>query len=335
LPAPPSAAYDRKVSCERIGDGRSSLAARILVGTCSWTERSLVACGRFYPPEIKTPEERLRFYAQQFPIVEVDSTYYGLPSERNAALWVERTPEEFLFDIKAFSVFTHHPTPVASLPKDVREALPTTLHSKKNVYYRDIPSELRQELWQRFASALLPLDSAGKLGVVLLQYPPWFMPGRESKDYILEAQERLPQYRVAVEFRNNRWLSDPNRDRTLGFLRQNRLPFVCVDEPQGLTNSVPPMAEPTAEIGLVRFHGRNRETWAKKGATTGERFDYLYSEQELTEWLPAIERLAGETQEMHLLMNNCVQDKAVVNARQLALMLSRSNKQPATSNKEG
>jgi uncharacterized protein YecE (DUF72 family) len=246
---------------------------------------------------------------------------------------VERTSGDFLFDIKAFSLFTHHPTPVASLPKDLREALPATLHSKKNVYYKDLPPEFRDDVWQRFASALLPLDSAGKLGVVLLQFPPWFMPGRESKDYILEAQERLPQYRVAVEFRNNRWLSDLNRERTLGFLRQNRLPFVCVDEPQGLTNSVPPLAEPTADIGLVRFHGRNREAWAKKGATTGERFDYLYSEQELEEWLPAVERLAGETQEIHLLMNNCVEDKAVVNARQLALMLMGRAEQ-ATSNKQ-
>jgi uncharacterized protein YecE (DUF72 family) len=298
-----------------------SVTARILVGTCSWTERSLVACGRFYPPEVKSPEGRLRFYAEQFPIVEVDSTYYGMPSERNAGLWVERTPEQFVFDVKAFAFFTHHPTAVDSLPKDLREALPDALRSKRNVYYRDAPPEMRDELWQRFAGALLPLDSAGKLGVILFQFPPWFMPGQESRAYIEEAQERLPQYRVAVEFRNDRWLSERNRDQTVRFLRENRLPFVCVDEPQGLTNSVPPVAEATAEIGLVRFHGRNREMWAKKGGTPGERFDYLYSEQELGEWLPAVERLAGKTQELHLLMNNCVQDKAVVNARQMALMV--------------
>jgi len=159
--------------------------------------------------------------SNQFLIVEVDSTYYGLPSERNAALWVERTSEEFLFDIKAFALFTHHPTPLASLPKDVREALPSALHSKKNVYYKDLPPEFRNDLWGRFASALLPLDSAGKLGVVLLQFPPWFMPSRESKDYILEAQERLPQYRVAVEFRNNLWLTERNRERTLRFLAEH------------------------------------------------------------------------------------------------------------------
>ena len=95
------------------------MTARILVGTCSWTERSLVTSGRFYPPEVKSPDERLRSYAQQFPIVEVDSTYYGLPSERNTGLWVERTPEEFIFDVKAFRLLTGHQTSPDALPKDV------------------------------------------------------------------------------------------------------------------------------------------------------------------------------------------------------------------------
>ena len=297
------------------------MTARILVGTCSWSERTLIACGRFYPPDVKSPEARLRFYAEHFPIVEVDSTYYGLPSDRNAALWVERTPEDFLFNVKAYAFFTHHPTAVASLPKDLREALAPPLREKQNFYYRDAPPDVRDELWRRFESALLPLDSAGKLAVLLFQFPPWFMPGDESRRYILEAQERLPQYRLAIEFRNNRWLSDTNRERTLAFLRENRLPFVCVDEPQGLPNSVPPVAEATAEVALVRFHGRNRTAWAKRGATTGERFDYLYSEDELAGWLPAVRRLSAEADQVHLLMNNCVEDKAIVNARQLALMV--------------
>ena len=300
------------------------MAARILVGTCSWSERSLIACGRFYPPDVTSPEARLRFYAERFPIVEVDSTYYGLPAERNAALWVERTPEAFVFDVKAYAFFTHHPTAVASLPKDLREALPASVRQKQNFYYRDAPPDLRDELWRRFESALLPLDSAGKLGVVLFQFPPWFMPGNDSRAYILEGHERLRQYRIAVEFRNSRWLSEVNQERTLRFLRENRLPFVCVDEPQGLPNSVPPVAEATADIALVRFHGRNRPAWARRGATTGERFDYLYSEEELLGWLPAVRKLADQAQQVHLLMNNCVEDKAVVNARQLALMVEKA-----------
>jgi uncharacterized protein YecE (DUF72 family) len=298
------------------------MGGRILVGTCSWADKSLVDCNCFYPAEAKTPEARLRFYASRFPIVEVDSTYYGLPTDtRNAALWVERTPPEFVFDVKAFRLLTHHPTPPETLPKDMREALGDLAREKRNLYYRDFPPQIRGDVWRRFADALLPLDSAGKLGIVLFQFPPWFLPGRDSSAYILEAQERLPQYRVAVEFRNNRWLSDRNRERTIDFMRGHNIPLVCVDEPQGFPSSVPPLPEATAEIAVVRFHGRNREMWERRGATTSERFDYLYSEDELKEWVSPVERLAAATREMHVLMNNCVRDKAVVNAGQMRALL--------------
>ncbi|OGO49446.1 MAG: hypothetical protein A2148_08180 [Chloroflexi bacterium RBG_16_68_14] len=297
------------------------MTARILVGTCSWADKTLVECGRFYPPQLKTAEERLRFYADEFPLVEVDSSYYGLPSERNAALWVERTPPHFTFDVKAFRLMTQHPTPPSTLPKDLRETLPAPLREKPNLYPRDLPREVVDEVWQRFESALLPLDSAGKLGVVVLQFPPWFLPGPENRDYLLEAQARLPQYRIAVEFRNGRWLSERNAERTFRFLRDHRLPFVCVDEPQGFPNSVPPLAEATADIALVRFHGRNAATWAQRGLSPAERFDWLYSEEELREWVPRVEGLARETREVHLLMNNCREDKAVLGARQLQLLL--------------
>ena len=298
------------------------MAGRILVGTCSWTDKSLIDSGRFYPPEAKTAEDRLRFYASRFPIVEVDSTFYGLPSERNAALWTERTASDFTFDIKAFRLLTQHPTPPQTLPKDIRQDLPPPTGDKRNLYYRDFPEALKNEVWRRFADALLPLDSAGKLGVVLFQFPPWFLPGRQSSEYVIEARERLPQYRIAVEFRSARWFSESNRERTLDLLRGQRIPLVCVDEPQGLASSVPPVAEATAEIGLVRFHGRNTAMWERKGATVAERFDYLYSEDELQEWVAPIQHLAAQTQEVHVLMNNCVQDKAVVNADQLKTMLS-------------
>src|SRR5579859_94947 len=214
-------------------NGRHDTLGRIRIGTASWTDKSLIECGRFYPPEAKTAEARLQFYASQFPIVEVDSSYYAMPAEHTAGLWVERTPDGFVFDIKAYALFTQHPTPPRSLPKDLREALPDELGAKRNLYYRDLPASLQDELWRRFAAALLPLDSAGKLGVVLFQFPPWFLPGHESRAYIGELRERLPQYLPAVEFRNPYWLSEDNLENTLGFLRSLDLPFVCVDEPQG------------------------------------------------------------------------------------------------------
>ena len=301
------------------------MSARILVGTCSWADKTLVDSG-WYPPQARSPEDRLRHYAHQFPIVEVDSTYYGLPSERNAALWVERTPDDFTFDIKSYALFTHHPAPLRSLPKDLRQALPAGVAEKRNLYYRDAPPDLRDELWNRFNSALLPLDSAGRLGTVLFQFPPWFLPGRDSADYILEAKERLGQYTMAVEFRNDRWLSERNQERTLKLLADHAIPDVCVDEPQGFRSSVPPVVAVTAPVALLRMHGRNHETWEKKGIGAAERFDYLYREEELEEWLPRVQRLAEGSREVHVLMNNCRHDYAVRNARQLADRLGASRR---------
>src|SRR5436190_17306496 len=119
--------------------------SNVLVGTSSWTDKSLIDSGRFYPPSAKTPEDRLRYYASQFPIVEIDSSYYGIPIEANARLWVERTPPEFIFNIKAYRLFTRHQTPVASLAKDIRGAL--GLLPKANVYDEDVPAEIQLELW--------------------------------------------------------------------------------------------------------------------------------------------------------------------------------------------
>ncbi|MGD0114927.1 MAG: DUF72 domain-containing protein [Dehalococcoidia bacterium] len=297
------------------------MSARILVGTCSWADKSLIDCDCFYPPEAKTPEARLRYYASRFPIVEVDSSYYGLPTEATAGLWVERTPPEFVFDVKAFRLLTNHPTPPQALTKELRESLGSLAGEKRNLYYRDFPPPVRDEVWRLFADALLPLDSAGKLGAVLFQFPPWFLPGRQSAEHVVEAKQRLPQYRVAVEFRNGHWLSDANRKHTLDLMRSNQISLVAVDEPQGFESSLPPVAEATADLAVVRFHGRNAEMWERKGATVGDRFDYLYSEDELREWVSPIERLAAGTREVHVLMNNCVSDKAVVNAAQMRALL--------------
>jgi uncharacterized protein YecE (DUF72 family) len=294
---------------------------RILIGTASWADKSLIDSGRFYPADVKTPEARLQHYAATFPIVEVDSSYYAMPAERVTGLWVDRTPAGFTFDVKSFALFTHHPTPPRSLPRDVREALPAELQAKRHLYYKDVPPEIRQALWQRFASALLPLDSAGKLGVVLFQFPPWFLPGRESRDFIAGLRQQLPQYTPAVEFRNPLWLDDEHQERTLAMLRDLQLPFVCVDEPQGTRASVPPIVAATAPVGIVRFHGRNQAAWAARNVSVQDKYNYEYSDAELQTWLPGIEQLASQTNEVHALLNNCVEDKGIRNAQDLARLL--------------
>lgn len=297
------------------------VTARILVGTCSWADKTLVDSG-WYPPGVKTPEERLRYYAARFPIVEVDSTYYALPGERNAALWAERTPEGFTFDVKAYGLFTHHPVQVRALPRDLREALPAEAQGKVNLYLRDAPRDLVEEAWRRFNEALLPLDSAGKLGAVVFQFPPWFLPGARSREYILEAKGRLGQYQMAVEFRNGLWFSDAgHQERTLGFLAEHGIAFVCVDEPQGFRSSVPPVVAATAPLGVMRLHGRNSLVWEQKGLGAADRFDYLYSEEEILELAPRVRRLAELTRETHVLFNNCHGDYAVRNARRMGEVL--------------
>ncbi len=294
---------------------------KILLGTCSWTEETLVKGGKFYPPRAKDAESKLRYYASQFPIVEVDSSYYSMPHENTSRLWVERTPDDFGFDVKAFRLFTQHQTPPASLPRDIREELPASLKEKKNLYQNNMPPELLDEMWKRFDNAMLPLDSAGKLGVILFQFPPWFTAGSGQMEYILTCKERIPQYRLAVEFRNHSWLSEEHREQTLQFLRDHRFPFVCVDEPQGFMSSSLPLAEATSDIAIVRFHGRNQDNWEKKGIKASDRFNWYYSDDELSEWVIKAQELKSKTEWLHLLFNTHWDDQAIVNARKLSGLL--------------
>ncbi len=302
----------------------------VLVGISSWTEPTLIKEGGFYPKNVKSAEDRLKFYASQFPIVEVDSTYYFPPSERNSVLWIERTPKDFTFNIKAYSLLTHHPTKVDSLYQEVREALPKELAEKRNVYMEKIPSELAEEVWERFRSALMPLHSAGKLGAVLLQFPQWFIIGRASKDYIVDCKERLPDYRVAVEFRHKSWMTERNREETLSLLEEHDLPLVCVDMPQGFDSSLPPIAVATSkDLAMVRFDGRKAETWEAKTKTAAERFDYEYSKEELSQWAPKIAGVGTQAKETHVIMNNCYRNYAVKNARQLIDLLEKVPTEPS------
>ena len=290
--------------------------ARILIGTCSWTDPTLLASG-FYPRYASTAETRLRYYSQNFNLVEVDSTYYSMLAERTAKLWCQRTPDNFTFNVKAFALFTHHPTAIRSLPRDIQSALDNEIKQRSRVYYHDVPVEARKELWQRFTQALLPLDSAGKLGVVLFQFPRWFYPKQDSREHIIQCQENLPQCRVAIEFRNGAWLSETEKEHTLSLLRDNNLVYVSVDEPQGFRSSVPPLAEATSDVAVVRFHGRNKENWERSGISVAERFKYLYAKEELEEWLPRLSHLISKTKQLHVLFNNCYGDYGVRNARDI------------------
>ena len=160
--------------------------------------------------------------------------------------------------------------------------------------------------------------------MVLFQFPRWFYLRQDNREFIIQCQERLPKYRVAVEFRNKGWLNGSEKEHTLSLLGDNNLVYVSVDEPQGLPSSVPPLAEATSDIAVVRFHGRNKENWEKSGISVAERFKYLYAKEELGEWLPRLSYLASQTKQLHVLFNNCYGDYEVRNARDIGnLMRSR------------
>lgn len=294
----------------------------ILVGTSSWTDKTLIRSGRFYPPAAKTPEARLRHYAEHFPLVEVDTTYYALPAPRNAELWVERTPPGFVFDVKAFRLFTGHPARPRVLPADLRRALARP--ELDNVYYHELPSEIAAELWRRFRVGIEPIERAGKLGAVLLQFAPWVLSNRDGMAQVTHAAQMLAGYRVAVELRNRSWFADKAKDRILAFEREHRLIHVVVDEPQGFSSSIPQVWAVTCpELGMLRLHGRNREMWTKKGlASSAERFNYSYSGAELEALAASAKELAPRVKRLHVLFNNCHEDKAQRNATDFARLLS-------------
>ncbi|WP_406044382.1 DUF72 domain-containing protein [Micromonospora sp. NBC_00898] len=284
----------------------------IKVGTASWTDRTLLDSG-WYPQTADTPEKRLAHYARQFPLVEVDATYYSPPAERTARLWVDRTPPGFTFNIKAFSLLTGHPTRVGALYKDLR---PET--DKKNVYPDDLPPQAYEEVWTRFLSALDPLVEADRLGALLFQFPPWFTIKRDNKQYLLEVARRCAPLRPVFEFRHASWFDGDNCDETLSFLREHELAYVCVDMPQGHRSSVPPVLAATADLAVVRFHGHS-DKWTSKDIH--EKFGYEYSERELRDWAPKLRELAGEAEQTHVLMNNCYRDYAQRNGQQLRALL--------------
>ena len=295
----------------------------VRVGTASWTDPTMTAGTVFYPRGTDSAEERLQYYASQFPLVEVDSTYYALPFPRMAELWRDRTPPDFVFDIKAHALMTGQPTEVKRLPKRIREELPADLQEKARIYARDLPAELRDVVWQTFLDGLGPLRESGQLGSILLQYPRWFFPISQSRDEILEARDRLGDHLFAVELRNASWFNEKNVDRTMRFLTDNRIPFVMVDEPQGFKSSVPPIVAVTSSnLAIMRFHGRRKETWEARNITPAERFRYLYGRDELAEWAPRLRQAARETRDLHVLMNNCYANYGATNARELAKVLA-------------
>jgi len=302
----------------------------IKVGTASWTDPTLIKSKRFYPPGCSSAEARLRFYATQFPLVEVDSSYYAMPNATNSVLWAERTPDDFTFNIKAFRLFTGHQTDRAMFPKDMQGALPQ--NGKKNLYYRQVPGDVLQELWRRYLEAVQPLRAAGKLGAVHFQFAPWLVNNTEGRKHVEHCADVMDGYIVAVEFRHESWFANTERRaRTLAFERERQLVNVIVDEPQGAINSIPAVWEITNdELALLRLHGRNHATWNIQGTTaSSDRFNYDYNDDELDGLATQIYEISQAVAQTHVVFNNNFEDQGQRNARTMDGMLSRLDLPPA------
>jgi uncharacterized protein YecE (DUF72 family) len=273
--------------------------AEIRIGTCSWADEALSK--HWYPRGTK-PGDRLAYYAQHFDTVEVDSTYYRLPVDTMVERWAERTPEDFVIHVKAFGLMTRHPVKLEALPPDLRDEAPTD--DKGRV---ERPSrEFRGEVFRRFLEALEPLRSAGKLGGILFQFPSYVVYKDRSLDYLAWARGQLGDDEMLVEFRHVSWLDDEHRDETLRFLEEIRAGHVVVDAPriEGAKNVAPTVVARTSPTAYVRFHGRNASTWNKRGGSAAERFDYLYSDEELREWVGPLRELAEGAEEAYAFFNN-------------------------------
>jgi uncharacterized protein YecE (DUF72 family) len=285
----------------------TSGSPRILIGTCNWADHT-----DFYPPELEKSSrqrDKLAWYAQFFPIVEVDSSFYAIPRPATTERWAHETPSGFTFNVKAFRTFTGH-----GLPDDR--------------YARSTEEQERE-----FAEALKPLREAGKLGAVHYQFPPWAIFGRvQNREAIVDAVERHPADVVAIEFRHRSWYDADNFPQAEDLLRELGAVWVAVDEPQHGRATAPPVAVNTnPKLAIVRFHGRNEATWYKHTGSSRDRFDYDYSSAELAEWRPKIEAMEEAAQTIHLLMNTNNRNQGPANAYRLARVLGSPLPPPPAS----
>ncbi|MBI3203942.1 MAG: DUF72 domain-containing protein [Myxococcales bacterium] len=299
-----------------------AVCGNVAFGTAGWTDKTLVQGGLFYPKGAQSAEARLRFYSSQFSLVEVDATYYSLLPPETAQRWLAFTPESFVFDVKAHPIVTGHPVDVARLPGDLARALEGR---GARVYPDRIPGEIAAEIEGRFRALVEPLHRAGRLGCVMVQFPPWFAATRGNAKKLERLRERWPDVPISIEVRNKSWLLPERRERVLDLMRSLGFSYVGVDEPDVDAGGVPPVTAVTnPALALVRFHGQSRAGWTKKGASVHERFDYLYAPAELEAWVAPVRALAERAAKVHAIFNNCVRNYAVLGAKGLSVLLDRS-----------
>jgi uncharacterized protein YecE (DUF72 family) len=289
-------------------------AGRVLVGTAGWADADLLASG-WYPAQVRTAAERLAYYAQQFPLVEVNSSYYAIPSAANVRNWAQ-APHDLTLNIKAYRLLTGQPTPTASLPTQLRPLA----HGSWFAHGR-VPDTLLERAWEVFKSNLEPLVSADRLGLVLLQFPASVIPDGNGIAQVQRALELCHPLPAAVEWRHAAWLAPQQREASFDLLRRHDAAFVCVDMPDHSPTAMPATLEVTAPTAVVRMHGRSPQ-WLT--GDKRERYRYDYTPAELETWATRADWLAQRADQVHMILNTCCAGAAQRTATQLQAAVTNS-----------
>jgi uncharacterized protein YecE (DUF72 family) len=293
------------------------VAAPVRIGTCSWADDAL---SKHWYPSGTPAKDRLPYYAERFSTVEVDSTYYRVPDERMVRGWAERTPDGFVMHVKAFGLMTRHPVKLEQVPPELREGLPVDDRGRVD----RPPREQRSTVFRAFLDALEPLRASGKLGGILFQMPPYVVWKPSSLDYLEWARDQVGDDGFLFEPRHRSWYAEDVRDELLRFLEERRMTWVVVDAPRSDGANVPEtLVATTTPVAYVRFHGRNAATWNARGGSAAQRFDYLYGEEELHEWVPPLRKLSNEAEEVYAFFNNNNQTNGVAQAPAGAQLLRK------------
>jgi len=299
------------------------------VGLCAWQDKSMVEEGHFYPVKSMKAEERLWWYSQFFDCVEVNSTFYAPLSADNAVRWVKRTPDGFLFGVKAYALLTGHHLDAARLPDPLKEMLPASArpNARGQLENRVFPRAAHDWAFETFREALRPLEDSGKLGYVLFQMAPWVKYGPEALDYLASLPARLPGLTLAVEFRDASWLPR-HTDEVLRFLTERGLSYVSVDAPR-TPGGVASTVALTSPVAVLRLHGRNAAGFLKQlrgqSPSVAEKYGYLYGERELREIVARGRSLEGHAHRVHFELNNNVGDAPAINGVQIRELLGLDN----------
>ena len=293
------------------------MPATVRIGTCSWADEALSK--HWYPPGLPA-RERLAYYAERFSTVEVDSTFYRVPTRQMVQGWADRAPDGFVMHVKAFGLMTRHPVRLEQLPPDLRDGMPVDERGRVD----RPPRELRAVVFREFLDALAPLRETGKLGGILFQLPPYVVPKPTAFDYLEWAREQVADDEMLVEFRHRAWFEEARRAELLRWLEERRMSYVTVDAPRLDAANVPEtVIAATGPLAYVRFHGRNAGTWNARGGGAAKRFDYLYDEDELGEWVAPLRELASASEQAYAFFNNNNQTHGVAQAPAGAELLRR------------